>query len=60
MNGFRVPPDDPEALRAAILRLVEDEAFRRAAGERSREIAARFTPEAWADGVVAAVATAVR
>ena len=60
VNGFRVPPDDPQALRAAILRLVEDEPFRREAGERSREIAARFTPRAWADGVVAAVANAVR
>jgi glycosyltransferase involved in cell wall biosynthesis len=36
--------------------LVEEGAngFRFRAGERSREIARRFTPEAWADGVVAA------
>jgi glycosyltransferase involved in cell wall biosynthesis len=54
-NGFRVAPDDVDGLRAALRRLVEDDAFRRAAGARSREIAARFTPEAWADGVVAAV-----
>jgi glycosyltransferase involved in cell wall biosynthesis len=51
VNGFRVPADDPGALRAAIVRLVEDADFRRAAGERSREIGARFTPEAWADAV---------
>jgi glycosyltransferase involved in cell wall biosynthesis len=55
VNGFRVPPDDPEALRAALARLVEDEPFRRAAGERSRMIAARFTPERWADAVARAV-----
>ncbi|HEY5100428.1 MAG TPA: glycosyltransferase family 4 protein [Gaiellaceae bacterium] len=56
VNGFRVAPDDPGALRDAILRLEQDEPFRRAAGERSKEIAARFTPAAWADAVAAAVA----
>jgi glycosyltransferase involved in cell wall biosynthesis len=56
VNGFVVAPDDPSALRTAIVRLVEDEPFRRAASERSREIAERFTPDAWAD-VVARVAT---
>lgn len=56
VNGFRVPPEDAAALRRAIVRLVEDEPFRRAAGERSREIAARFTPDAWADAVAVAVA----
>ena len=54
-NGFLVPPDDPAALREALRRLVEDEAFRQAAGARSREIAARFTPEGWADAVARAV-----
>jgi len=56
VNGFRVAADDPAALRDALLRLVDDDAFRRAAGARSREIAARFTPDAWAD-VVAGLAT---
>jgi phosphatidylinositol alpha 1,6-mannosyltransferase len=60
VNGMRVPPGDAEALRAAIVRLAEDEPFRRAAGQRSREIAARFTPDAWADAVVAAVGAAGR
>lgn len=55
INGFRVPPDDVVALHEALRRLVDDERFRRAAGKRSREIAARFTPEAWADAVAAAV-----
>jgi len=51
VNGFRVPPDDPVALRDALGRLVRDPDFRRTAGERSREIAARFTPERWAETV---------
>lgn len=51
VNGFRVPPDDPEALRSAIAALVADDDFRREAGTRSREIAARFTPERWAGAV---------
>ena len=55
VNGFRVPADDPAALRAALQRLVADADFRQAAGRRSREIAARFTPEAWANAVAAAV-----
>jgi len=57
VNGFRIQPDDPSALRAALRRFVEDETFRQAAGTRSREIAARFTPEAWAEAVVAAATT---
>ena len=55
VNGFRVTPDDPTALRAAIIRLVDDEPFRRTAGRRSREIAECFTPEAWAEAVAATV-----
>jgi glycosyltransferase involved in cell wall biosynthesis len=55
VNGFRLQPDDVGALREALRRLVEDAAFRTAAGSRSREIAARFTPEGWADAVAAVV-----
>lgn len=57
-NGFRVPPDDVAALRDALRRLVDDSSFRRNAGVRSREISERFTPEAWAEGVVSAVESA--
>jgi glycosyltransferase involved in cell wall biosynthesis len=55
VNGFRVPPDDPAALRLALRRLVEDAPFRRAAAARSRELGATFTPAAWADAVAALV-----
>jgi glycosyltransferase involved in cell wall biosynthesis len=53
VNGFRVPADDVDALAEALRRLAEDEAFRLAAGARSRELAERFTPARWAEGVVA-------
>jgi len=51
VNGFRVPAGDEEALAAALTRVAEDGPFRLAAGARSRQLVARFTPEAWADGV---------
>jgi glycosyltransferase involved in cell wall biosynthesis len=51
VNGFRVPVGDEAALAAALRRLAEDEHLRLAAGARSRELAERFTPAAWADGV---------
>jgi glycosyltransferase involved in cell wall biosynthesis len=56
-NGFRVPAGDAEALGEALRRLVVDDDLRRAAGERSREFAARHTPEAWADAVAGLVTT---
>jgi glycosyltransferase involved in cell wall biosynthesis len=55
VNGFRVPPDDVPALREALQRLCGDAGFRRAAGDRSRALAARFSPDAWADSVAALV-----
>jgi len=51
VNGFRVRAGDVHALHDALARLVTDEDFRRTAGERSRAIVARFTPETWADAV---------
>jgi glycosyltransferase involved in cell wall biosynthesis len=51
-NGFRVPAGDVTALRDALRRLGADPELRRAYGARSRELARRFTPEAWADGVL--------
>jgi glycosyltransferase involved in cell wall biosynthesis len=60
VNGFRVPAGDVDALREALLRLQADPELRRSAGARSRELAARLTPEAWADGVVTAADRARR
>lgn len=51
VNGFRTPSGDEAALAEAMRRLAEDESLRTAAGARSRELARRFTPEAWAKGV---------
>jgi glycosyltransferase involved in cell wall biosynthesis len=53
VNGFRVRAGDAQALHDALRRLAEDASFRRRAGERSRELAQRFTPEAWAAAVAA-------
>jgi glycosyltransferase involved in cell wall biosynthesis len=55
-NGFRVAVGDANALREALERLLADESLRRAAGARSRELAAHFTPEAWAEAVAGTVA----
>lgn len=55
VNGFRVPPDDPDALREALRRLVDDPELRRTAGGRSREIVARLTPQRWAEAVAGAI-----
>jgi glycosyltransferase involved in cell wall biosynthesis len=51
VNGFRVPVDDEQGLRAALARVAGDAAFRTSAGARSRELARGYTPEAWAAAV---------
>jgi glycosyltransferase involved in cell wall biosynthesis len=50
-NGFRVPAGDTGALERAMTALRDDADLRERAGERSMEIAASFTPEAWAEAV---------
>ncbi len=50
-NGYVVPVDDENALAEAMLRLAENPPLRAQLGARSRELATRFTPEAWADAV---------
>ena len=56
VNGFRLPAGDAGALRDALRKLAEDAEFRRRSGRRSTELAARFTPAAWADEVAALAA----
>jgi glycosyltransferase involved in cell wall biosynthesis len=59
-NGFRVPSDDVAALRGALERLLADPELRARMGDRSRELAARFTPQAWATGVAQLASTLAR
>ena len=50
-NGLRVPVDDVGALRAALQRLIDDPEMRVAMSARSRALAGRATPAAWAEAV---------
>jgi glycosyltransferase involved in cell wall biosynthesis len=50
-NGLVVPAGNVAALHDALVRVAGDEGFRRAAGSRSRELAARMTPQRWAEAV---------
>jgi glycosyltransferase involved in cell wall biosynthesis len=56
-NGYRVPAGDPARLGAALERVAR-RADRDRMGARSRELAARMTPEAWAEAVAALAAAA--
>jgi glycosyltransferase involved in cell wall biosynthesis len=53
-NGFVVPHGGVDELADAIATLVADPALRARLGARSREIVARYSIEACADGIVAA------
>ncbi len=55
-----VPPDDTDALRAAVARLVHDHAERREWSARAMRQAARYTPARMADGYLAAYESAAR
>ena len=58
-NGFRVPMEDVEALRAALVRVTEDADFRERARPRTLELATTHTPQAWAAGGAALAARLV-
>ncbi len=49
-----VPPDDPDALRGALCRLIQDECLRAAMRERARSRAQTYTLERMAGGYLAA------
>jgi glycosyltransferase involved in cell wall biosynthesis len=51
VNGYRVPVEDSEALRAALARVAGDPAWRERARSETLQRARRFTPQAWADAV---------
>ena len=51
VNGFRVQVEDANALRTALVRIAQDQPWRAAAGARTRELAAGYTPETWAEAV---------
>ena len=55
-NGYVVAARDPEALSRAIDQLLNAPELQRQMGHRSREIGSRFTPEAWAEGLVRGIA----
>ena len=55
VNGDRVPAGDASALAEALRVLERDPALRQTAGTRSRELAARLTPDGWASAVSAYV-----
>jgi phosphatidylinositol alpha-mannosyltransferase len=54
VEGLLVPPNDPEALAQALLRLLRDPAERRALGERGRATAAHYAWDRVAAEVLAA------
>jgi glycosyltransferase involved in cell wall biosynthesis len=54
-NGFAVSPCDPAELRIAMQSLASDDARRKEMGRRSSGLISRYSPAAWAQGVVEAV-----
>ena len=58
-NGFTFDPENTSGMAACLARLAEfDPLDRERMGRRSRELVAAFTPEAFAEGLSAAVACA--
>ncbi|HEV8463042.1 MAG TPA: glycosyltransferase family 4 protein [Gaiellaceae bacterium] len=57
VNGYRVPPEDPHAIAEALTRIEAAPGWRATAAARSRELAAGYTPEAWAEGVASLART---
>jgi glycosyltransferase involved in cell wall biosynthesis len=56
-NGLVVPAGDPRALRAAIERLRDDAELRATLGRHAGRDVAAYSPETWAAGVSAALAS---
>lgn len=58
-NGWTVPPDDIDALAAALGRIAADGTDRAIMGRRSQEVIAAYTPEAFAEGLWDAASAAL-
>jgi glycosyltransferase involved in cell wall biosynthesis len=56
-NGLVVPAGDPDALAAAIRRLVDDPELRARLGAAGPEDVRAYTPQAWAEGMSGALAS---
>jgi glycosyltransferase involved in cell wall biosynthesis len=55
-TGFLVPPEDPAALRACLIHLLDDEALRRRVGAAARQaVEAQFTRDHFAQTILASV-----
>ena len=59
-TGLLVPPDDPEALAAAILRLLDDAELARRLAATARARAARFSVERMVEATLALYADSIR
>jgi glycosyltransferase involved in cell wall biosynthesis len=59
-NGFVVPPGNPSQLAQAMVTLAQDSARRAEMGCHSRERIEKYSPDAWARGVLEAVQYARR
>ncbi len=55
-NGYIVAAGDPKTLSQAMEQVLNVPESQRQMGRRSLEISSRFSPEAWADGLVLAIA----
>jgi glycosyltransferase involved in cell wall biosynthesis len=54
-NGLVVPARNPKALSQSMQALMKDRTLRKKMGEASLKMNLRFTPDAWAEGIVSAV-----
>jgi glycosyltransferase involved in cell wall biosynthesis len=54
-NGYVVPAGSPTALAQAMIQMMNKPELHQQMSERSFEVSSRFTPKAWADGLVRAI-----
>jgi glycosyltransferase involved in cell wall biosynthesis len=54
-NGFVVPVGKVDPLARALVSLAQDEMLRQTMGKLSKKLITKFSPEAWADGMLRAI-----